>query len=285
MVAVLGALMLPAVPGQATQRLPPAANPFRTGRTLVIAHAGGDALFPENTLLAYQRSTALGSQVIDIDVQMTADNVLIALHDYTLDRTTNGTGSVHERTWSQIRSLDAGYRFQSGRTYPFRGEGVTIPTIEALLKNFPTTLVTLDLKDQRRALVQPVCALITRMKRTATVYVGSDSNAQVVGFRKNCPQLRTSGTSAERTLMRAARARGDTSFQTRQLVSQPPFIGDDGRKRVTAESLAFSHALNIAVLTWVVDDPDDMRELISLGVDGIYSRRPDVLAKLLAESR
>ncbi len=281
----VGCVPLAVPPGVAAQQQQPAANPFRTGRTLVIAHAGGDALFPENTLLAYERSTALGSDVIDIDVQMTKDNALVALHDHTLDRTTNGTGSVHTKSWAQIRSVDAGYRFRSGDRYPFRGKGVVIPTVEELLIKFTNRLVTLDLKDQRTSLAKPVCALITRLNRFSTVYVGSDSNQQVVEFRKICPQLRTSGTSAERTLMRAARDKGDTSFKTRQLVSQPPFRGDDGRKRVTAESLRFSHALNIAVLTWVVDDPDDMRELVRLGVDGIYTRRPDVLVKVLAESR
>ena len=260
-------------------------NPFRTGRTLVIAHSGGDALFPENTLLAYERSTALGSEVIDIDVQTTADNVLVALHDPTVDRTTNATGSIRKLRWSAVAKLDAGYRFTSGKTFPFRKKGVTIPTIEAVLRRFPNSLVTLDLKDQRPAIAKPVCELITRLNRVKTVYVGSDSNEQVVEFRSICPELRTSGTSDERQLMRAARESGDTTFQTRQLVSQPPFIGSDGRKRVTAETLAFSHALNIAVLTWVVDDPDDMRALIDLEVDGIYTRRPDLLAKLVKERR
>ncbi len=272
---------------RATTTTRPAArpvNPFRTGRTLIIAHAGGDALFPENTLYAYQRSAALGSEVVDIDVQMTADNVLIALHDYTLDRTTNGTGSVHSKKWSQVNAYDAGYRFKQGATFPFRGKGLTIPTIESVLNAFPESLVTLDLKDQRTLLVKPVCALITKLGRTETVYVGSDSNDQVVAFRKSCPQLHTSGTSAERTLMRAARESGDTNFVTRQLVSQPRYIGENGQPRVTSETLTFSHALNIAVLTWVVDDPAQMRVLVKLGVDGIYTRRPDVLARVINES-
>jgi glycerophosphoryl diester phosphodiesterase len=272
-------------PTKTTRPAARAVNPFRTGHTLIIAHAGGDALFPENTLYAYQRSTALGSEVVDIDVQMTADNVLIALHDYTLDRTTNGMGSVHSKKWSQVSTYDAGYRFKQGPTFPFRGKGLTIPTIESVLNAFPDSLVTLDLKDQRTLLVKPVCALITKLGRTETVYVGSDSNDQVVAFRKSCPQLHTSGTSAERTLMRAARDRGDTNFVTRQLVSQPRYIGDNGQPRVTAETLMFSHALNIAVLTWVVDDPAEMRVLVKLGVDGIYTRRPDILAKVINESR
>ncbi|MEO7371730.1 MAG: glycerophosphodiester phosphodiesterase family protein, partial [Ilumatobacteraceae bacterium] len=77
------------------------------------------------------------------------------------------------------------------------------------------------------------------------------------------------------------RAAQDTTFVTTQLVSQPEFIGSGGAKRITPDYLAFSHSKDIAVLTWVVDNPDDMHTLIDMGVDGIYTRRPDVMVKLL----
>ena len=83
--------------------------------------------------------------------------------------------------------------------------------------------------------------------------------------------------------MRAARLSVDTSFVTKQLVSQPPYRGTDGKPRITPESLAFSHDKGVAVLTWIVDDPKDMRTLIDMGVDGIYTRRPDVLIGVLRE--
>ena len=240
-------------------------------------------MFPENTLYAYEHSMAMGGEVVDVDLATTADGVLVAMHDSTVDRTTNGTGQVRALTWPQLSKLDAGWGFHGKGGHPFRGKGITVPSIEQILRRFPSTLVTLDLKDQRPSVAAPLCALLTRLRRTADVYVGSDSSAQVDAFRSTCPSVRTSGTDAERRAMRAARASGDRSFTTRQLVSQPPFRGDDGVKRVTAASLAFSHSKGIAVLTWVVDDPKDMRELIDLGVDGIYTRRPDVLIGVLRE--
>ena len=81
--------------------------------------------------------------------------------------------------------------------------------------------------------------------------------------------------------MRGARDGNDTSFVTNQLVSQPSFIGSDGTARITPGYLAFSHSIDIAVLTWVVDDPSDMRHLIEMGIDGIYTRRPDVMVGVL----
>jgi glycerophosphoryl diester phosphodiesterase len=258
---------------------PTQGNPFRTGRTLVIPHAGGDGLFPENTIVAFERSLALGGDVVDIDIQLSKDGIPMAFHDPTLDRTTNATGRVDAKTAAQLGRLDAGWKFNKDGKFPFRGKGNTIPKLADVLRRFPDRLTTLDLKDQRVDVVGPICTILRTLRRTQDVYVGIDTDEQVQEFRKKCPEVRTSGTSDERREMRAARERGETNFVTRQLVSQPKFLADDGSKRVTAESLAFSHSLNIAVLTYVVDDPKLLRELIELGVDGVYTRRPDVMVK------
>jgi glycerophosphoryl diester phosphodiesterase len=259
----------------------PSANPFRTGHTLVIPHGGGDGLFPENTILAYERSMELGGEVIDADVEMTADGVLVAFHDPTLDRTTDGHGDLIDTTYAEVAKLDAGYGFTKDGKFPFRGIGVRVPTLEEVLRRFPTTLTTLDVKDLRTEMAAPICELLRSLNRTVDVYVGSDTTEQVMAFRDHCPELRTSGTDDERKAMRAARDAGDTSFVTHQLVGQPPYRGDDGKLRVTPETLAFSHKMGIAVLTWVVNDPKDMADLIDMGVDGIYTSRPDLMVELV----
>ncbi len=249
----------------------------------MIPHGGGDGLFPENTLYAYEHSLALGGDVVDADVQLTADGIPIAFHDVTLDRTTNGSGSVATKSYAQLAILDAGWGFSVEGRYPFRGQGITIPTIDSLLQAFPDTLFTLDLKDRRPSAVQPLCALLRSAGRTSDVYVGVDTSAQVALFRESCPEVETSGTDAERKAARAARDNGDTRFVSHQKVSQPAYIGPRGEVRVTAETLAFSHRHDTAVLPWVIDDPDDMRTLIELGVDGIYTRRPDVMLDVLRQ--
>ncbi len=259
----------------------PTGNPFRIGRPLVIPHAGGDGLFPENTLYAYEHSMAMGGDVIDADVFLTADGVPIAFHDSTLERTTNGTGRVHDKSYAELATLDAAWNFERDGQHPLRGKGIAIPTIEAILRRFPHTLVTLDLKDLRIEAVAPLCTLLRSLGRTTDVYVGVDTNEQVMLFRELCPEVHTSGTDAERRAMRAAREAGDTTFVTNQLVGQPAFLADDGTKRISSDYLAYSHSKGIAVLTWVVDDPKDMTDLIKMGIDGIYTRRPDVMVKLL----
>ncbi len=259
----------------------PTGNPFRIGRPLVIPHAGGDGLFPENTLYAYEHSMEMGGDVIDADVSLTADGVPIAFHDSTLERTTNGTGPVQDKSYAELETLDAAWNFERDGQYPLRNKGIAVPTIEAILRMFPHTLVTLDLKDLRTEAVAPLCTLLRSLGRTTDVYVGVDTNEQVMLFRELCPKVHTSGTDAERRAMRAAREAGDTTFVTNQLVGQPAFLADDGTKRISSDYLAYSHSKGIAVLTWVVDDPKDMTDLIKMGVDGIYTRRPDVMVKLL----
>jgi glycerophosphoryl diester phosphodiesterase len=226
---------------------------------------------------------ATGGDVVDADVWMSADGVPVAIHDSTLERTTNGSGRVADTTAADMGALDAGWGFERDGEHPFRGLGITIPTIEQILTTFPTRLITLDLKDLRVELVAPVCELLTRFGRTQDVYVGVDTSEQVLQFRKTCPDVHTSGTDEERAVARAARDAGDTTFVTHQLVGQPGFLGSDGKKRITAKFLEFSHMNDIAVLTWVVDDPDDISDLIDMGIDGIYTRRPDVMIKLLQE--
>jgi glycerophosphoryl diester phosphodiesterase len=256
-------------------------NPFRIGRALVIPHAGGDGMYPEDTLYAYEHSIALGGDVVDIDVWVAKDGVPVAIHDATVDRTTNGSGDVATLTSSQLAALDAGYHFERDGAYPYRGKGIGVPTVEAILRRFPETLVTIDMKDTRASSAQPVCDLLTRLDRTDDVYVGSDTDQQVAAFRTVCPGLHTSGTSEERRVARAAREAGDTTFRSRQLVGQPGYLADDGTPRVTAATLEFAHRSNTAILTWVVDDPVAIAGLIDIGIDGIYTRRPDVMIDIM----
>ncbi|MEO7370138.1 MAG: glycerophosphodiester phosphodiesterase family protein, partial [Ilumatobacteraceae bacterium] len=168
-------------------------NPFRTGHTLVIPHGGGDGLFPEDTMLAYDKTMAMGADVVDVDLRLTADHVLIAFHDPTTDRITGTHGLVADMTFDQLSHLDAGWSFvkAGSDSHPFRGAGVTIPTFESLLDRFPRTLLSLDLKDESENMVQPLCSLLVDHHKTNDVFVGSNNDAQILSFRKQCPTVRT----------------------------------------------------------------------------------------------
>src|SRR5690606_4473246 len=126
--------------------------PYLAGAPLLIAHRGGAALAPENTLLAFERAIRWwGADILELDVQPTRDGEVVVLHDATLDRTTDGSGPVAHLPLARVRELDAGYRFSAddGRTFPFRGRGVTVPTLEEVLTAFPGIRVNVEIKDGR----------------------------------------------------------------------------------------------------------------------------------------
>ena len=138
------AIVLAAIVSYATlllrARLVPEHAFFESEGPLVVAHRGGSALWPENTLRAFQAATTLGVDVLEMDLHSTADDVLVVCHDASLDRTTNGTGAIREQTHSKVRALDAGYHWTNdgGASYPFRGKGFRVPTLEEVFQRFPT---------------------------------------------------------------------------------------------------------------------------------------------------
>ena len=107
------------------------------GRPLIIAHGGGLDLFPANTMVAFDGSAAHGIDVLEIDLQLTADDHLVTMHDDTVDRTTNGSGEVRSMTLADVRALDASATFAlSDGTNPWNGTHVPPVTIEEVLDRF-----------------------------------------------------------------------------------------------------------------------------------------------------
>src|SRR6185437_92141 len=115
---------------------------------LVIAHRGNSAFFPENTLEAFERAVALGADALELDVRLSSDGRAVVIHDPTLERTTNGTGAVGAQALAGLQRLDAGFRFtrDGGRSFPFRGRGITIPAFEVVLSAFPDLPMIVEIK-------------------------------------------------------------------------------------------------------------------------------------------
>lgn len=121
---------------------------FNSNRPLVMAHQGGKALAPESTMGAFEKAANLEVDVIDFDVHLTKDGKLMAIHDPTVDRTTDGTGKVKNMTVEEIQQLDAGVHFQAeDGSYPYQGEGVSIPTVGEIFEAFPDMKWNIEIKD------------------------------------------------------------------------------------------------------------------------------------------
>ena len=258
-----------------------------TQGTLVIAHRGGAALRPENTLEAFAHAAALGADVLEMDVRATADGAIVVIHDATLERTTDGRGPVSSLTLAELRKLDAGYRWtvDAGRTYPFRGRGVRVPALTEVFERFPEARVNIEIKPAEPAFAGSLCASIRRSRRAHYVLVASMSEQALEAFRDACPEVATSmGPREARTFFLAHLARLTAATSPRAAALQIPYrLGDTVLPG--AGLVAAARGRNLRLHAWTVNDEERLRQLIAMGVDGIITDRPDLLLRMLGRTR
>lgn len=274
----------------AWQAQPVPAHPFFTQQegVMVIAHQGGEWLRPSNTLVAFDHAVALGVDVLEMDIHLTADNVIILMHDDTVDRTTDGSGAIKEMTFAEIRALDAGYYWtdDDGATYPYRGQGIRVPTLEEMFQRYPEMRMNIEIKQETPSMVRPFCQLIRDHNMEEKVLVGTFHQAAVEEFREECPDVLSSMVEPEIQLffglntafLGALFQAPGVAFQV-PLTSSLPVIGEVDV--VTEPFIRGAHAHNIQVHAWTINEPDEMERLIGLGVDGIITDRPDLLLELV----
>ncbi|MDQ3181559.1 MAG: glycerophosphodiester phosphodiesterase, partial [Acidobacteriota bacterium] len=166
---------------------------------LVIAHRGGAGNSPENTLFAFKRSVESGVDVLELDLRSTIDGELVVIHDAKVDRTTDGTGAVAAMTFDEIKKLDAGFRWTNdgGKTFPFRGKGIKIPTLREVFEAFPDIKINIEPKYNTPSPVKPLCDLIKEFNRTDKVIVGTFQDEVLEDFRQTCKDVATSASPSE----------------------------------------------------------------------------------------
>jgi len=233
---------------------------------LAIAHRGASGYAPENTFAAFRRATALGAGFIETDLQLSRDARLVAIHDATVNRTTNGQGAVHDMTLAELRRLDAGSWFGS----EFAGE--RIPTIEEILEFANKHDVVFYLEMKPSGSWGGEHALISALRESGeiarTVVISFDP-AILAGVRKIEPTLMT-GLLFEGHIPNPL----DKAIEigARQLAVR----GD----LVTPRLLKEARGRDLQVVCWTVNHPGHMRLLVQAGVDGIISDYPDRLLEL-----
>ena len=257
------------------------------GRPLVMAHRGGGGLWPENTLYAFERATEIGADVIETEIQSTADDNLVFIHDETIDRTTNGTGSVNSFTLRELKKLDAGYHWTAdgGRTFPFRGKGITLPTLEEVFTALPSTRINIDLKQISPPLASKLCGLLHSFDRVEKVMVASFGTKALRNFRQVCSGVATSASQREVTLFFLMNLifLGAAYGPPCHALQIPEY--SSGMHVLTKRFLRTAHSHNLKVHVWTVNEVEDMKRLLNLGVDGIITDYPDRLISVLSDMR
>jgi glycerophosphoryl diester phosphodiesterase len=259
-------------------------HPFWTATTpTVIAHRGGRGLWPENTLYAFRRAAALGVDVLEMDLRQTADGELVVLHDETVDRTTDGSGPVAALPLARLKELDAGHRWSpdGGRSHPYRGQGLTVPSLREVFGTLPQARMNLEIKVRGTELSEPLCRLIREHRMEHRVVVASFGQDAMDAFRGACPDVATAATAAEaRSFFRLTTLFLDPLFEPRAETLQiPERLGT--LEVLTPRFVRAARRLNLKIDVWTVNEPADMQRLLALPVDGIMTDYPDRLLRLL----
>lgn len=233
-----------------------------------FAHRGGAADGVENTVAQFRRAVELGYRYIETDVHRTADGTLVAFHDDSLDRVTDGTGRVDDLPWAEVRQARVGGR-------------EPVPLFAELLETFPEVRWNVDVKAE--AALLPFLELVGRADAWDRVCLGSFSEARVRRAQRLAgPRLATSfGTLGVlglrlRSWGLPAPVRGSAvAAQVPEAQSGVPVA--DGR------FVRAAHARGLQVHVWTVDEPARMHRLLDLGVDGIMTDHIDTLREVMEE--
>lgn len=280
-------------------------NPWLDRLPLNQAHAGGDLEAPHSTMFAMKTAVAAGADQLEMDVRLSADGVLMVVHDDTVDRTTNGTGPVKAKTAAELQALDSAYWFvpscwscrdrdpseyllrgiRTGDRPPppgFSADDFRIPTLREVLETFPDRLLDIEIKGDFPADVPAAHALadlLAEYGRTDDVLVVAFADGLVSAFKDRAPDVHTSPGLGETTEWFFDR----TPLPAHKALQVPPTFGDI--EVVTPQFVADAHAVGLAVHVWLNgnDEENDAfySRLLDMGVDGIIVGKPALLQQTL----
>lgn len=239
-------------------------NPwFRADRPLVIAHRGHSIAVPENTMEAYRRAIELGTEMIEADVNITRDGRLVMIHDWTLDRTTNGSGRVREATLAEIQQLDAGSWF--GPEF----EGLRVPTTVDMIRfageaGMP---VCFEVKgadaDEADVIADLLVDLFVEHDALGWALMSSYHHRAMARSKARVPEL----------MLAPERLPDDVPADPEEALRQARDLGADIIQNhfrfVTPELVDHLRAAGVALWAWPTTERQEILDTLELGVDAI----------------
>ena len=228
---------------------------------IAFAHRGGASDNPENTLPAFQHAVDLGYTYLETDVHATSDGVLVAFHDDSLDRTTDGTGVINDLPWSEV-----GQALVDGRE--------PIPRFDEFMETFPNARINIDCKAD--SAVEPLIEALRRHDCLDRILLGGFSDARLRRLRREFGDALCSSF-------------GPMQIAALRFAGRAPWGGQAAQVPVRQSKLTivderfvrWAHARQLQVHVWTIDEPDEMHRLLDLGVDGLMTDRPQVLKDVL----
>ena len=240
----------------------------------VIGHRGNAAHAPENTIESFRQAAAIGVDALELDVRLSADGHVVVIHDPTLDRTTNRSGRVDSLTLAGIQGADAGARFtkDGGSSWPYRGQGIVVPTLDEVLGTFPSMPLLIEIK--AAAASRAARAVIERHNATDRCIVASFDERAMDAIRGSGIARGASRRDTAALLWRAVLRLPPSRVDFSVLCMPPQYRGLPLPVVGYAAILA---PLGVPVHVWTIDDPADAARLQAGGVRGIISNDPSAI--------
>ncbi len=253
--------------------MPPLHPLLDPDRRPVVGHRGNPAQAPENTLESFRQALAAGAECIELDVHLSADGVAVVTHDPTVDRTTDASGAVATLSVDRIRAADAGARFtRDGRTFPFRGAGLRVPTLEEVLTEFAGVPMLIEIKTSRAS--AETRRLIERHRAESQCVVAAFDSRALDPFRGSRIAISASSADVKRLLHRVVTRRPIRSLPYAVMCVPPRLRG----VRMPIASLVYlTRPAGCLVHVWAVNDPAVARRLWAAGVHGIVTDDPALI--------
>ncbi len=272
-------------------------------RPLIMAHRGDSASIPENTIQAFEDAYQLHIDCIESDVHLTADNEFVLFHDEQVDRTTDGEGKIQDHSLADLKKLDAGYRFSptGSTTFPFRGTGLKIHTLEEIIPLFPNVRFNLDIKSSNPEAPRLLATKLKKMEVELRIMVGSFHQKQIIEFRKHSRIATSAGPKEVLKFLWKSKLwkRKLAQKSSSELIPMTP----DERKKnqilvfnhelpyvalqippkysllkiISPEFIRFAHFVGIAIHIWTINSANLMEKLLNWGADGIFTDKPRLL--------
>lgn len=259
-------------------------------RPVVFGHQGASGEAPSNTIESFTLALQEGADVLDLDVSLTKDGVVVVSHGTTIDRMSDGHGQIKDMTLAELRTYDFGHGFTAddGKTYPWRGKGVRIPTLEEVFQTFPGVRVNMEFKQVDPPMERQVWDLAVKYRM--------EDRLLVTAFPSQ-PLQRWRALAGERTAVAGDRedatwfvlsllAHLDALYQPTVDAFQLPVENALGPFPIRLDTKALidrAHADGMKIDYWTINDEDEMRHLLALGADGILTDYPARAVKVIKE--
>ena len=254
-------------------------HPFLRQKPVAIAHRGGAGAAPENTIAAFENAVSRGYTYLETDVHVTSDGIVVAFHDDALDRVSDKSGHINSLSITQVESADAGYWFSpdGGLSYPYRGQGLTVPRLSDLLARFPTACFNIDPKQDGTVL--PLLKVLQEFDAFDRCCIGAFSDARLGRIRRlTRGRACTSMGPKAVAVNRLGSLLGVVATLEADCIQIPVRFG---RVRLVDDRMvAACHRRGIPVHVWTVNTAEEATALLDLGVDGIMTDDIEMLARV-----